>query len=80
LLALITLATEHLARLASIFDLTYAPDEAARTGAVASHGASLRVVLTNGRNPHPQRRNHLDLVAQACLPGRGLGISTDDLA
>ena len=48
LLVLIILPPEHQARLATVFEVFYAPDTAARTAAVASHGGRLRVVLTNG--------------------------------
>jgi len=48
LLVLIPLPPEHQTQLAAIFDLSYAPDAAARAAAVASCGERVRVVLTNG--------------------------------
>ncbi|MDP9901613.1 2-hydroxyacid dehydrogenase [Variovorax ginsengisoli] len=48
LLVLSLQTDEHLALLAQHFDVTYAPDRAARDAAVATHGARYRAVLTNG--------------------------------
>ena len=48
LLVLNTHSDEHQAVLAEIYDLTYAPTEAQRVAAIATHGAKFRAVLTIG--------------------------------
>ena len=47
-LVLISLNDESRACIAAAFDVIYAPDPASRAEAIASHGATVRVVLTNG--------------------------------
>jgi lactate dehydrogenase-like 2-hydroxyacid dehydrogenase len=47
-LVLIPLNDESRACIAAAFDVIYAPDPASRAEAIASHGATVRVVLTNG--------------------------------
>lgn len=48
LLVFNTLSTEHLARLAERFAVTYAPTRAECDAAIAAHGASFRAMLTIG--------------------------------
>ncbi len=48
LLVLDTLSEAHLAQLAAVYDVTYAPTPAERAAAVAARGAEFRVVLTIG--------------------------------
>ena len=48
LLVLIPLNDESRACIAAAFDVVYAPDPASRAEAIASHGATVRAVLTNG--------------------------------
>jgi lactate dehydrogenase-like 2-hydroxyacid dehydrogenase len=48
LLVLIPLNDESRACIAAAFDVVYAPDAASRAEAIASHGATVRAVLTNG--------------------------------
>jgi lactate dehydrogenase-like 2-hydroxyacid dehydrogenase len=48
LLVLIPLNDESLACIAAAFDVIYAPDPASRAEAIASRGATVRAVLTNG--------------------------------
>jgi D-3-phosphoglycerate dehydrogenase len=48
LLVLIPLNDESRASVAAAFDVIYAPDPASRADAIASHGATVRAVLTNG--------------------------------
>ncbi|MEW6339844.1 MAG: 2-hydroxyacid dehydrogenase [Pseudomonadota bacterium] len=48
LLILIPLNDESRERIAAAFEFIYAPDPASRTAAIASHGATVRAVLTNG--------------------------------
>jgi D-3-phosphoglycerate dehydrogenase len=48
LLVLIPLNDGSRARVAVAFDVIYAPDPASRAEAIASHGATVRAVLTNG--------------------------------
>lgn len=50
LLVLISLAERHRTALAEHFDVLYAPDADARERTIASHGDTVRVVLTNGTN------------------------------
>jgi lactate dehydrogenase-like 2-hydroxyacid dehydrogenase len=51
LLAISPLLPEHEARLADLFDLTYAPTPAQRAAALAAHGAKYRVLLSIGVIP-----------------------------
>jgi lactate dehydrogenase-like 2-hydroxyacid dehydrogenase len=48
LLVLIPLNDESRACIAAAFDVVYAPDPASRAEAIASHGATVRAVLTHG--------------------------------
>ncbi len=48
LLVLIPLNDDSRTRVAAAFDVIYAPDPASRADAIASHGATVRAVLTNG--------------------------------
>ncbi|SCK38180.1 Lactate dehydrogenase [Variovorax sp. HW608] len=48
LLVLNSLSSAHQARIAAVYDLTYAPTPAERTAAIAAHGAKYRAVLTIG--------------------------------
>ncbi|MCC8396654.1 2-hydroxyacid dehydrogenase [Paraburkholderia sp. MMS20-SJTR3] len=48
LLVLIPLSDASRASIAATFDVIYAPDPARREAALASHGATIRAVLTNG--------------------------------
>ncbi|RYF74011.1 MAG: 2-hydroxyacid dehydrogenase [Comamonadaceae bacterium] len=43
-----TLSESHLARLAAVYDITYAPTAADRDAAIAAHGERFRAVLTIG--------------------------------
>jgi lactate dehydrogenase-like 2-hydroxyacid dehydrogenase len=48
LLVLNGLSSVHQARIAAVYDMTYAPTAAERTAAIAAHGAKFRAVLTIG--------------------------------
>jgi lactate dehydrogenase-like 2-hydroxyacid dehydrogenase len=48
LLVLNSLSSAHQARIAAVYDMTYAPTQAERTAAIAAHGAKYRAVLTIG--------------------------------
>ncbi|MDE1181952.1 2-hydroxyacid dehydrogenase [Paraburkholderia sp.] len=48
LLILIVLDDDSLASIAAHFEILYAPDSAQRAAAIDAHGATIRVVLTNG--------------------------------
>ena len=48
LLVITTLSSEHQARLAGLYALTYAPTQAQRDAAIAAQGAKFRAVLTIG--------------------------------
>jgi lactate dehydrogenase-like 2-hydroxyacid dehydrogenase len=48
LLVITTLSSDHQARLAERFELSFAPTSAERAAAIAAHGAKYRVVLTIG--------------------------------
>jgi lactate dehydrogenase-like 2-hydroxyacid dehydrogenase len=48
LLVLNSLSSAHQARIAAVYDMTYAPTPAERAAAIAAHGAKYRAVLTIG--------------------------------
>ncbi len=64
---LIPLSTASLATLAERFEIVDAHDAAARERLLATHGAQIRAVLTNGttgiRTAEIERLPHLELIA-----------------